>query len=118
MDEKRTSPEVNESARAFSGLTDGDLSRKDFLKRTALVAGSLLMAGSLGAIAGCGGSTAGSTQVRQAPGDAPPATQTPQSSPGGQTQGDTQTLTPQMCGYYNDGTCEKTGRPCTNCISR
>ena len=101
-----------------SGVFDGRIERKEFLRRTALLAGSLIIAGSFGALAGCGGST---TKVENNATSTETQTQasTTPTNTAGQAQGSSQAKTAAVnCRFYEDGNCKRTGAACTNCIAR
>lgn len=87
--------------------------RREFISNGCKLAGALLFASSLGALAGCGrdttssvgsGSTASTYSPEKTEGSNTPATP---SSPSSSVNVD--------CRFYDNGICSKTGKPCTNC---
>lgn len=95
------------------------MDRRDFFRRASRLAGALVLAGSLGWLAGCAGGTA--TTQTQAPAQqfSGNDTETQQTAPAPRQQTEAPGLTGATdCHFYNDGICEKTGRPCTACIAR
>jgi hypothetical protein len=96
------------------------MDRLEFLKRTSRFAGVALAAGSLGWLAGCGGSTlsrdnqpASQNETARVPASSSPAQSTqPQNSA---PASDVKVVD---CRFYDDGICGRTGEKCTECILR
>jgi hypothetical protein len=112
-------------------IQHGSIERGEFLKRTAVLVGAVLVAASFGAIAGCGNNTAAVeqrsvyTETQNQGASQDQNTTQNQSSATTQTNPseEVQSSTPQQtstadCRFYNNGTCEKTGEACTHCIER
>lgn len=114
-----------EKAQELYGIQDGRIERGEFLKQAAILIGAVLVAGSFGAIAGCGDNTATVEKQAASAETLEQSTTQDQSSANTQTnpsdgaQGSTPAQTSTVnCRFYNDGICEKTGEPCTHCIER
>lgn len=87
------------------------IDRRLFLKLTLRAATGLLLAGSVGALAGCGSQTVES-DISTPPGNSPSTgSRAPRNSeaPGSRSAG------PQGCPLYSNGVCTGTGQACTNC---
>lgn len=95
------------------------MDRRDFLMRSAKVAGAAILAGSLGWLAGCAGNAATEqqTQVPQQTYTQGQSSQPPLQQQQSQQPQQSESTAAVDCPFYRDGTCGKTGRPCTNCIA-
>lgn len=95
------------------------MDRLDFLKKTGKITCAALAAGSLAWLAGCGGQA---VTERQSPsrdvnaGAAEEREQQPLPENGSTGNSPSGSAPAVDCPFYNNGTCEKTGRECTNCI--
>ena len=101
---------------AAGRLMASEMDRRDFLKKTGRLAGAVVAAGSLGWLVGCSSGTV--TREEQAPALNYGADEQGSQQNQQQTSPDSTSTGALNCHFYSNGICQKTGRACTNCISR
>jgi hypothetical protein len=102
-----------------------EMDRREFVKRSAKFALGLALAGSLGAVIGCGTEQSPQVNSNSSSQDAGTSTGTQVPMQNGQSASGSQapsqpsnTAAAGRCHFYSDGTCERTGQACTDCIDR